>query len=155
MKARGKVGRFNRIEGLQFELLLEREARRQSVLTIKMPLGCRRVGPHKLIQIKTPFDYILIHDGVSSYVDAKSFNTDSVSFSQLTDHQIVTLKRIQESGAKAGYLVFHRPSNIIAFYKASLLCKLQSGMSCHYSEAEYLGKFEDFCLGNLFYDRPH
>lgn len=143
-------GKKAKAEGAQFEELLRREAHRQSIHIIEMPLGCRRIGIYKLIQIKTPFDFILILKGVSSYIDCKSFNSERIGYSQLVPHQIEALMKITEAGCKAGYIVWFRSVNSVVLFEAKQLAKLGPNEGYHYSEGTYLGRMEDFALGNLF-----
>lgn len=142
--------RKSRREGAQWEQIIFRTALSQGVLPIVMPLGARRIGPFKLVQIKTPFDLIMVHNGLSVFVDAKSIDSDRISFSAITEHQVNTLSAIEEKGVTAGYLIYFRPENAICFVKASLLKALTPGESIHGKDMIYLGSLEDFTLGRLF-----
>lgn len=136
-------------EGHQFEAILRTAAIRQGVHCIAMPLGARRVG-RRLVPIKTPFDYILIHKGVCVYVDCKTYDTDSISFTRLTPHQIAALHTIQRFGCAGGYLIHFRKSSAVCFAHAHKLLDIQPGESMHGKDMIYLGQVEDFFLGRLF-----
>lgn len=139
-----------RSDGAQWEKIIFKIALSQGVLPIVMPLGARRIGPFKLVQIKTPFDLILIHNGLSVFVDAKSIDSDRIAFSHLTEHQVNTLSAIEEKGATAGYLIYFRPENAVCFARASILKSLKPGDALHGKDMVYLGGIQDFSLGRLF-----
>jgi len=145
------AGNKSRIAGSQWENTLELLCRSQGILTIKMPLGCRRVGPKRLIQIKTAFDYVLIDSrGTVCFLDCKSFDSDRMSHSQLTEHQVDKLSDIEHHKVRAGYLVYFRKINVVVFFDASKMKALRPGHSLTASDGEYLGHWDNPCLGNLF-----
>jgi len=115
-----------------------------------MPDGCKVVGKNRLIRVKTPFDYILIYQGMSVYLDCKSFDSDRITNSQITEHQLESLLRIEESGGIAGYLIYFRPAHAICFCRATDLAKIKPGSSLPGFSMVILGSIEDFTLGRLF-----
>lgn len=137
-------------DGEEWEKIIFKSAQMQGILPIIMPLGARRIGIHKLVQIKTPFDMILIFEGRSVYIDAKSLDSDRITYSQLTPHQVNTLAAIEEKGCTAGYLIFFRPENAVCFVRGLELQTIQQGESLHGKDMVYLGGLEDFSLGRLF-----
>lgn len=143
-------GKKARLEGIQFEELLHREALRENILVVRMPLGCKRIGKNKLIQIKTPFDFVLVHNGQSVFIDCKSFDSDRITHSQLTTHQVIALTRIEEKGCTAGYAIWLRKASCVAFVKASKLADLQPNESIKAEDMTLLGTIENFGLGRLF-----
>ena len=118
-----------------------------------MPLGAKRAGK-RLIQIKTPFDFILLKqgdpEGTSIFIDCKSFNKNMISYSELTEHQVCSLSTIQRYGFSAGYLIWFRQENAVCFAKASDLRRIEPGKSMHGREMIYLGSIQEFYLGRLF-----
>lgn len=138
------------VAGKQWESIFERTAHSQGVTCIRMPDGCRVVGPNKLIRVRTPFDYILIHKSTSVYLDCKSFDSDQITYSMIKDHQMATLLDIEISGCPAGYLIYFRKSNVICFAKASQLSRIQPETSLHGREMIILGQLESFAVGRLF-----
>lgn len=146
---RGLTGPQNRVIGQSFEDFLELQCRMKSVLFIKMPLGCRRVGKNRLIPISTPFDYTIIKDGVAAFLDCKSFTGSRVSHSMLTEHQVSSLYRIQEKGCRAGYIVWHRDINRVVFYSAEIMFKLRRGESLGPDDGLILGPCESFSIERL------
>lgn len=141
-------------EGKQFEEIFRLAALRQGFLPIQMPLGAKRAGK-RLIQIKTPFDFQLLHKlselySVTVFIDCKSYNKNMISYSDLTDHQICSLATIERYGFTAGYLIWFRRENAVCFCRASMLRKLEPGKSIHGRDMIYLGTISEFYLGRLF-----
>lgn len=144
------MGNIQRMQGLQFENILQIHARQQGIHVEKMPLGARRIGREKLIQIKTNYDFCLIHNGVCVFIDAKSYDSDRFAYSSITPHQVHALTRLMRAGVQSGYVVWHRPSNCVVFYDALKLDLLQPGQSISPLNGVYLGTFENIALGTLF-----
>lgn len=149
------MGIQSRIEGSRWENTLELLCRSQGILIIKMPLGCKIIvfknGRPSLCQIKTPFDYTLIdRHGTPCFLDCKSFDSDRISHSQITEHQVNKLYDIEHHNARAGYLVHLRKIDAVVFYDAIDLHELKPGHSLNANEGEYLGPWNNVCLGNLF-----
>lgn len=154
---RGLTGPQNRINGREFENILEIQANHQGVLFIKMPLGARRIKPNfknqfGLIPVKTPFDYTLVFEGHAAFLDCKRFQGSRITYSMLTEHQVDKLSAIEEHGCVAGYLIWWEDENAVSFFTAKQLAAIRPGSGISASEGEYLGTYESFALGNLFYD---
>lgn len=153
MKARGRVGAKNRVVGKRFEQLLEAHCTLNQIcfIRIKQQADWRRQGPKLiLVPARSDFDYILIKDSDSVYIDCKSFDQSRITYSMLTFHQIVALERIKRYGPEAGYLVFHRDINEIVFYDGKLLGKLKPRESVSPDDGLRLGSIESFNLSKLF-----
>lgn len=143
-------GKLAKAQGLQFEKILEFNAKCQDILFVRMPDGCKTVSRTRIIRVRTPFDYVLVYNGISVFIDCKSFDSDRITHSQLVDHQIDSLKQINEKGCTSGYLVWFRKENAVCFAPISRLSRLTPGQSLHGSETIYLGSIEEFYLGRLF-----
>lgn len=137
-------------EGDGFEHVLIYTAKSQGVYPIRMPNGCKRVGPKKLIQIKTDFDFILIYEGQTLFLDCKSFDSDRISHSQLTPHQVHALATIKDNQCEAGYLVCFRKAQSVNFFNAHELLNLNPGSSLTFKQGQILGSPEYFNLQLLF-----
>lgn len=145
------MGNVQRLEGAHFESDLEFQCRLQKILFIKMPLGCRRIGGfRKIIQVPTPFDYTLIKDGISVFLDCKTYDKSKVSHSMLVSHQVQALESIYENGCNAGYLVHMRNLSKVFFFIAPKLWLLQPRTSLSPEEGLCLGNYESFDLNKLF-----
>lgn len=146
------MGLKSKINGLQFEQMIQNRANRDGVLFIKIPDGCRRLPGRfqRIIPVTTPFDFVFISEGVSVFADAKSFDKSQISYSMLTSHQVTALNNITRYKAKAGYLVFHRDCDQVRFYSAEKLYILRPRESVKLTDGILLGASESFNLNLLF-----
>lgn len=144
----------NRSQGALFEQMLQWKANIQNVMFIKIPDGCKRVPSAskipRLIPVTTPFDFIFIYEGKSIFLDAKTFDKTSITYSMLTNHQVITLNKIRHYGAQAGYIVFHRDIDEIRFYDAEKLYRLRPRESLTIGDGIKIGTSESFNLTLLF-----
>lgn len=150
MNSHGKV------EGSQFEALFEKAAKLHQVHFVRIPDGCKSMGT-VLRRVPTPCDYVLIHKGVTVFIDCKTYDSDRIIYSHITPHQIETLSAIERSGCVAGYLIWLREESCVCFLKASRLAQVQPKDSLHGKDMIFLGRLdkkalsiEEFYLGRLF-----
>lgn len=140
--------------GKQFEVFVHRQALKERLHIIRMPDGCRtvrmRTGELKTLRVQTPFDYVLIWKGVTAFFDCKTFDSDRISKSQLTDHQVEALCEIEQHECPAGYLINFREINSVAFIEANKLKKLEPRSSILAREMLFLGEIENFDLIKIF-----
>jgi hypothetical protein len=96
-----------------------------------------------LIQVKTPFDFILCKDvntlPVSSIVDTKSCGESRFVYSALVPHQVQVMADLCRLGFKAGYVVYFKPLKTVHFFSASKLELMRSRESIGPEDGEYLG----------------
>lgn len=144
-------GRQSQIQGQQFENILQLHCNQQNVLFIKLPVGAKPIGKNRWIKQQSPFDFILVHNGSTVFLDCKTLDQDSFSYSRITHHQVISLRATREHGCLSGYLVWHRPSNQVVFYEVQKLLELRQGKSLKPKDGIPLGRFEDIALGSLFY----
>lgn len=143
------AGNASRIQGLQFENILKFHAKHQGIHAEPMPIAAKRFG-RKIIQIKSNFDFILIYKGVSIFIDCKTYDSNTLSFSKITPHQMYALSTIEDAGCRSGYLCHFRPNNSVIFFEASKLRSLQPTKSLTEADGIYIGPYENMCLGTLF-----
>lgn len=148
-------GRRAKALGTSWEAIIERKCIREQIMHVRIPDGCRQIGKQKLIRVRSPLDYVLIKEGKTVFLDAKTINADTLSYSFLhdsksTSHQLETMRRISVNKCRAGLLIWFRLSNIISFIDAQLLMVIQPNEGIKYDAGLILGKFEDFKLGPLF-----
>lgn len=74
-------------------------------------------------------DFTILYKGKAIFFDAKSFDSDRITYSQLHQHQINELNDISNSGFKSGYLVWMREISKICWIDISKLVSLESGKS--------------------------
>lgn len=122
------VTRNSRLAGLRakrqgdaFEEIFQRAARAKRVPITRFPNGCKRVGPKRLIQVKTPFDWILTHKNVTAMIDTKSVSGAFFPNSAIEGHQISEMLAHAEQGAIGGYVVWLRLVNHVIFIPATRL----------------------------------
>ena len=151
------MNHHSKIEGNQFEGILEKAARYQNIHFVRIPDGCKTRGYNQLMRVPTPCDYILIHNGISVFIDCKSYDSDRICYSDITEHQAKSLHAIERAGCVAGLLIWLRKESCVAFVKASQLSELQPKDHIHGKDMIYLSSLskeqlsiEEFYLARLF-----
>lgn len=127
----------------------------------RIPDGCKvvgvdRFGRPRLVREKTPFDWIIVNENKTIFLDTKSFDAKWLTPSMLTDHQVESLGPIHRFGLrtgfqKAGYLVLFRQLNEISFVPGDLLELLLAKKidRIHHDDVSHY-KVNEFRLSNLF-----
>jgi penicillin-binding protein-related factor A (putative recombinase) len=152
---RVRAGLVAKKEGEQFKLILNARARANGITCIRIPDGCRQVrGPQgqKLLRIRTPFDYCLFYKTQGIVVDAKTTDTNTFTYSQVIDHQVVSLLDAARNTLNAGYIVWHRSIDTVAFYTAKQLYTLKHRQSLTPDQGIKLGNSGNFNILKLFTD---
>lgn len=90
----------------------------------RMPDGCKVLRDNKLIRVKTPFDWILSHQGRTALIDTKTCTTSSFPNSKIETHQVTDMLCHEQNGIMAGYVIWFRESDGVIFVPASTLCEL-------------------------------
>ena len=139
-----------KVQGNQFELIFEKQCRMQGIAYRKVPMSCKWMGLGNLQLMESELDYIAIHNGVCAFVDTKTFEGDKFVYSDIKQHQLKTALFYNEYKVKAGYLVWFRKENAVCFFMGTFLEEVKPRESRWWYEGEYLGTYEEFCLGNLF-----
>lgn len=150
MRNGSHTGPKNQKIGKGFEHIFEITARLNGILPLNMPLAARRIGLKRLIQVKSPFDYVIMKNGRSAFIDCKTFNSVNITYSQLTTHQVEILARIQETNQVAGYVCWMRRSNMVYFIPGKTLAMLNPGQSLDLKNEKCLGSIEKMDLNALF-----
>lgn len=147
-------GKKANAHGKQFEALVQRHANKEGLHIIRMPDGCRTVrtktGELKQLRVQTPFDFVLIWKGSVAFLDCKTFESDRIAKSQLTEHQVEALWQIEQNDCPAGYLIWFRDINSVAYITAKKLKALEPRSSILAREMLFLGEIENFELTNIF-----
>lgn len=120
--------RNNRLSGLKakrqgdaFEEIFQRACKAKRVPVTRFPNGCKRVGPRQLIQVQTPFDWILTYKGVTALIDTKSVSGAFFPNSGIVGHQVSEMLSHASQGALGGYVVCLRLVNHCIFIPATRL----------------------------------
>lgn len=112
----------NKAEGAFFERILEHMAATQGVLAQKQPLAFKYLAGGKVLPIRTELDFSLINrEGRIAFADAKNFEGDYFTYSQLDVMQIKRATRYNEWGVPAGFVVRHAGSNEVCFYSGEVV----------------------------------
>lgn len=149
------MGNRQRLEGLSWEEYAVLKAHQQGILTLSMGLRCRivgfRNGRPNLVLEKSHFDFVFVDQwGTVVFLDCKSFDSDRITYSQLTRHQIETLEALEHHKARSGYLIHFRKIDAIVFFDASKLRGIKPRESLLADQGQYLGTWQDVALGGLF-----
>lgn len=95
--------------GLNNEKLLMIAARPHLIYLIRIPDGCRRIGPSPkdLIRVKSPFDYTgIFEDGTPIWMDAKNRDQQySLKLDESTYNQAMILRELARRGGRAGFYI--------------------------------------------------
>lgn len=108
--------------GAAFEARIERQCRIELLTFVKIPPGCKSLGVHKLIRVKSPFDCIIGFEKQLVLIDLKSTRGNKISMADsiIKPHQKRALMGISRH-QKAGILVNFQNLNQIVFFEASQL----------------------------------
>ena len=141
----------NRVEGKLFESLVFRQAQANGLLVMKNHLTCHHTFGGRVQIIKGELDFRLItQDGRIAYVDAKSFEGDKFTFSDLSDHQVERAALYNEWKVASGFIVHFRATKRICFFPGSEI-KLAGPRSKFTSNAgTLLGVWSKFDLKMIF-----
>jgi penicillin-binding protein-related factor A (putative recombinase) len=141
--------------GAAFEDIFSRICRMQGISVTRIPNGCRRVGPgpRDIVQIKSPFDWILTYMGRTAVIDTKTVNARAFNSGLIKNHQVKELYAHESAGAKGGYVIWLRESNKVFYLGAKVLTRFQitGGMfNEQHPEAVYLGDTFNFDVRKVF-----
>lgn len=143
--AKSLSGRKAQRHGQMFENLFRSNLFRARMAFDRMPDGCRVVGKGRMIRVRTPYDWIVTHEGRSAFLDTKSFDSDRLMPSNIEAHQLKALTAQANAGALAGYVIWFRPSDVVAFASATDLSRIViNGKGVHASELKALGTSRAF-----------
>lgn len=138
-----------------FEQQIEWAARRQGLKYVDIPDGCHQVSKTQLKRVQTPFDKIIAGPGgKAAFIDAKTIDSGSFSYSQFKEHQIYWLEEMAHCGFPAGYLIHHRTVNRVVFYDVKVIRTIAPRSGLHPEIGRIIGFIEDFDLRKLFQTYP-
>ena len=125
-------GRKTKADGEAFENWFKTMAQLQRWHCLKIPDGSKTVRTReglKVVRAKAPFDFILAKNKVSLFVDAKICSENRFNHARLTVHQITELKKFEDEGFFAGYVVYFKKLHQIVFFSATQLTRLMAHSS--------------------------
>lgn len=154
---RVRAGQIAKLEGRAFEHLILSSASSRDMVILKIPDGCEtkkmRQGSswtQRIIRVKTPFDFVAFKDGKAIVFDAKSIDSQTYPRSSTLPHQLFSLKHCRSHTVDAGYLVWHRPLDMVVWYAVERLLSLTHGSSLNPSEGLHVGSGGSLSLLPIF-----
>jgi len=144
-------GKRAKSHGDEFEAIVKSAGALDGFHVIRMPDGCKVIGPNKLMRVRTPFDFIFVKSRKETFfADTKTTEGKSFSHSQITPHQLDELLKIELNGGIAGYIVYFRETNEIVWFSSSKLNSISRGESLKPEEGVLLGSRFSIRFGALF-----
>ena len=125
--------------GKNFEQMISEQCKQQEIKAIKhhVPTVLSR---GKLIYLsKGAPDFNIIYQGISVYFDAKTFDSDRITYSQIKRHQVLDLAELKASGCNSGYLCWLREIGIVGWVPVGDLLNLAPGASIKHDQMIILG----------------
>jgi hypothetical protein len=140
--------------GAGWENVFQGHAARSGVLCLRFPNGCKTIpgpgGRPRLIRVRTPFDWILSHQGKAGFVDTKSTTSLTFTYTQVSDHQLAALRALEMQGHVCGYVVFFQKLNVVVFFRAHQLVALEPRDSLRPEQGLVVGTLLELDVKRLF-----
>lgn len=124
--------------GNAFEDLFSFHCRRNGIKCVRIPDGCKTIGPNKIIRVKTPFDYFITACGLSACIDTKTIAKGRFNYGLINYDQMRELLETEKS-VPSGYLIWFRDVDKVRFFTATELYKLRQGESYTHEEGLHIG----------------
>lgn len=132
--------------GKQFEAKLEALGKAQKVEVVRLPDGCKQLGPKALVRVKSPFDFILGHAGLTAMIDTKSTGESSLRLKDMPPHQVNAMLKLARH-TRAGFLVWFRNEDVVAFFE---IRKAMLEQKMKHDSGQCLGTGKEFQLSKIF-----
>lgn len=143
-----------KVTGANWETLFENSAWRAGCKVIRIPDGCKVGRGNKLFRVKSPFDFCIIRNGKTIYVDTKSTLGSTFSFSDIDQNQVHWLSHCSAGGCRAGYAVEFRALKKFVFFTVEQLAGLQPRTSLKPEQGlDFSGDGDRLELAALFHER--
>jgi hypothetical protein len=137
-------------EGRDWESLFKHRAERSGFSVVRIPDGCRQIGPNKLMRVKTPFDWILSCERGVIFCDTKSLDNDRLIFSKIDQYQLSNLRLVGSSGVPAGYVCQFRETGAVVFFGWKVLESCQPRGSLSIEQGILIGTVDSFQLDKIW-----
>ena len=148
------AGALAKRKGQNFEAYLNHAAHIQKFFPIRIPDGCKMtIGRQglKLIRVQTPFDFILIGQQQSIFLDTKTTEANTFPYSQIKWHQLQNLLEASKAGP-SGYLIHFETLKQVVFFHAQTLQSVKKQTSLTPKDGVILGTIYDFKLSKILED---
>lgn len=147
MHNRRLAGKRAKYAGASFENQFENLCAIQNVTCVRIPDGCKTVGPNKMIRVSTPFDYVIGFNGKAGFIDTKVTLGDNFTFSMIKPHQLESLLSLAHCGV-SGYIIGF--GSDVYFANARLLRETQKHDHVDIKRAIHLGSRISFDVRRIF-----
>lgn len=144
-------GRTNQASGASFESAISWEAVRAEVLAVRNGQTVKWLPGGRTVHQKSNLDWTLVRRGhPPCFVDAKSWQGRRFGQSMLDPHQVALVARYLVHGALAGFLVYLREINVVAYYGGHLLATptLRRGFGAE--DGVILGRLQAFDVTKIW-----
>jgi hypothetical protein len=148
-------GRIAKKSGDRFERIFYSEALSQGLGCIQIPNGMRvvRAGA-KLIPVPTctPFDFIIALNSKTMFIDTKSTQRNTFSYSELTAHQLTALDHMFGHGIGGGYVIVFRSQGLssVCYFPIEQLLQVKPRGGLSEASGLKLGTLMSFDLTKIF-----
>ena len=133
--------------GLSFERVFQDVCKAQGIDCERIPDSCKQIGKNRLIRTPSPFDFVIGRDGKAFFIDTKTSNSPTFSYSQIKQHQLDAFKRLRNAGM-GGYII--HTSLGVYFASWTILDSVKPGQGVPFDICIRLGDIYSFDLGCLF-----
>jgi hypothetical protein len=122
-KTRQFSGRQAQSNGAIFEAMFFTAAARQGMTATRIPDGCKQLPNRRIIRVKTPFDWMLTHNGQAIVCDTKRNDAKTFPHARIDHFQVHHLLLNYARGINAGYIVWLATQDLTMFVPAPRLSK--------------------------------
>lgn len=140
----------HREDGVGFEHIFEKQARRNGLLPIKNELRCKMGWNGKILLLPSDLDYKLINRrGVVGYFDCKTFADASFNYSWIDKDQLDKAMLYNDWDVPAGFVVLFRATMQVVFFSGHRIAEKGPRNSFSPDDGMVLGGIFDFNLKML------
>lgn len=122
--SRRVAGYLSKRNGQAFEEIFQLVCRQNRIACTRIPDGCRSIGRNRLMRVKTPFDWVISHDGKSAMIDTKSTLAGTFPHSAIDRNQVKAMMEHCLVGVLAGYVIATQKNHQVFFIPATILIEL-------------------------------
>lgn len=121
LAARSRSALMAKRVGEFFEDIFQSSCMKNRIVCTRIPDGCRRIGPQRLIQVKTPWDFVITYGGKSAFIDTKTHDDKCFRHSFIEKHQVEEMVKHVFQGGIGGYVIWLREIDSVFFMPAAAL----------------------------------
>lgn len=133
------AGKKSQKNGRNFEDMIKEQCKFHNIKCIKHHVPTILSRGKLVYMAKGGPDFTLLFEGQAVFFDAKNFDSDRITHSQIHQHQLSELLDISHAGFTSGYLIWMREAGKVCWITASQLLAIEPGSSIKADEM--------FCVG--------